>query len=342
MAPRLLAAAAAGVLAAAVGARAQTWYGLTPHAASPGGAVDVVVLTDGGKVTQTVGTVGLAPGEVTWPDGFRCIRGFCLFAATTFAPGGGGAPVATTLYNVSAADATVLSRSAPCPGACRDVHVDYRSGRVFVTSIVPGKSVVVTEVPGGGAPLVPVIDVTTIVRASGGSLYPGMSTHCSEDGPGGHLFLGVTPTGGAAPFVLDIDLAAGEIAKTIPLGGAPPLAALWARCDGSGGIGGLSFVGAGGANATASFGTVDTAGGYTPGDTMSVPPGYVPTGLLTGTEDATINLAVLFPPGTPTNATGVAGFTWAVSSTPGGSEDALTPVGYYLIGAAMDTPPAAA
>lgn len=338
MAPRTwLTAAAAGVLAAAGGARAQTWYGLTPTAANPGGAVDVVVLQDNAKITQTVGTVALAPGERTWPDGFRCIRGFCLFAATTFA---GATPVSTTIYNVSAADASVLTRSAPCPGACRDVHVDYRSGRVFVTSIVPGKSVVVTEVPGGGGPLAPVIDVTSVVGASGASIAPGQSTHCSEDGPGGHMFLGVAPGGGAAAFVLDIDLAAGEIAKTIPLLSAPLFSSLWARCDGSGTIGGVSFApGAGaGANGTATFGSVDTNGRYTPGDAVSVPPGYAPTGLLTGTEDAALNLAVFFPPGTPTNATGVPGYTWAVSSTPGGSEDALADAGYYLVGAAVDTP----
>lgn len=145
--------------------------------------------------------------------------------------------------------------------------------------------------------------------------------------------------GGGPDFVLDLDLAAGKIANKVSLS-VPLFTAMWAKCDGSGVIGGLNYAAGSGAgsNGTLTFGSVDANGAYTAGDKVGVPPGYVPNGMLTATEDAGHFLAALYPAGTPTNATtGVSGYLWDVQPY-GGSDDYVTPLSYYLIGAAMDTP----
>jgi hypothetical protein len=66
-------------------AAGDTWFGLVPGA--PGSfAVSLVTLSDSAQVLSTIGSVQLGADERAWPDGFRCIRGFCLFPTTTFAP----------------------------------------------------------------------------------------------------------------------------------------------------------------------------------------------------------------------------------------------------------------
>lgn len=91
-----LASVAAAAAAAAVASAQQgpTWYGLTPSASSSS-AVDLVTLNDAAVIGSTLGTVKLAvPGSIVWPDGMRCVRGFCIFAATFYAGGGN----ATSLF----------------------------------------------------------------------------------------------------------------------------------------------------------------------------------------------------------------------------------------------------
>lgn len=151
------------------------------------------------------------------------------------------------------------------------------------------------------------------------------------------MFVGVDNQGEGPDFVLSIDLAAKAIDNIYNLT-VPIFDALWAKCDGSGVIGGVSFTpGAGNANGTATFGSVDLSGKYTAGDTVGVPAGFTPTGLLTGTSDAVHFLSTFFPQYTPTNATGVSGYAWAVEPYGGGSDDFVTEFGYYLIDAAWDT-----
>ena len=166
-------------------ASAQTWYGLLPTATSAKAAgansVTLVTLTDKAKIVNTIGSVQLAPLEKTWPDGFRCIKGFCLFATTAFLPTS-PLPTNSWIYNVSAKDASIISR-ASCDGFCRDVHVDYRTGRVFITSVAE-QSTTVVEVAGNTT--TPVVDITAAVGE--GALNVGQSTHCSEEGAGGHMF----------------------------------------------------------------------------------------------------------------------------------------------------------
>lgn len=251
-------------------AQSDTWWGLRPNQASAS-AVDVITLSDKGAVDSVVGTIKLGNGEVTWPDGFRCVRGFCLFSTTQFVS---GVAVGSFVYNISNTDASVTSKIA-CPGLCADVHVDYSSGQVYTLSRAIGKAVLSEVTPAG---VVSILDVTNAVGS--GTVQPGQTTHCSEQGPSGHFFVGVN-NGGKSDVVLSIDLASRQIDLTYKLA-QPLFAALWAKCAGDGVIGGLSATPSGGL----AFGSVDTTGTYTPGDSVSLPGGYTPTGLLTAMPSA--------------------------------------------------------
>jgi hypothetical protein len=317
---------AATAAALGVAASQPTWYGLVP--ASTGGAVTLVTLSDNAVIDSTMGTIPLAKGEATWPDGFRCIRSFCLFTVSHYPPGN-PIPDGSFIYNVSSADARVHSKT-PCAGFCRDVHVQYSTGRVFTLSLTQSASIV-TEITGGTA--VSILDITAALGNS--DVLAGCTTHCSEVGPSGHFYVGTSNFGEAPDVIIGVDLAAKKIDSTITL---PVLqfAALWAKCDGSGVVGGISYTaGTGAANGTATVGSVDTAGKYTAGDAVSVPFNFNPTGLLTATADGNRFLAAIFPLYTPTNSSGVPGFLWAVQPY-GGSDETLTASPYYLIGAAWD------
>ncbi len=120
----------------------------------------------------------------------------------------------------------------------------------------------------------------------------------------------------------------------------PLFSALWGTCDGSGVIGGVVFMpGAAGGNGTATFGTINGAGTYTPDSAVGVPAGFVPSGLLTGTSPASYRdafVAAFYPSGTFTNNTNANGYLWAVDPYGGGSDDYVTEFDYYLVGAAWD------
>lgn len=308
--------------AAAAAATAQTWYGMTPNAKGDPTKVDIVTLQDSGTITSLIASVQLGPGEQTWPDAFRCIKGFCLFSTTVLA----SRSSTSYVYNVSASNGALYGKN-PCPGKCGDMHVDYSTGRAFVTSETL-RSVIVTEVSNGKS--VPILDITQAVGATG---TVQATTHCSA---GGHLYVGVNNAGVTQDFILDVDLDAGKIGNVIQLS-IPIFDAMWSTCTGNGLIGGISYkAGSGNANGTATFGSVDQTGAYTPRDSVGVPAGFVPSGLITGTEDASTNIAPFYPPATPTNSTGqVSGYLWAVNPY-GGSDDFVTEFSYYLIGAAVD------
>jgi hypothetical protein len=147
--------------------------------------------------------------------------------------------------------------------------------------------------------------------------------------------------GGAGKDTLvTVDLTAGKVAGNVVLDSAVSRT-LWATCDGTGVVGGLSFApgGSPSANGTATFGTFDGRGRYVVDSTVGVPPGLVPTGLLTATSPATFKdafLAAFYPAGTPTTAP-ASGALWAVDPYGGGSDDFVTPINnFYLIGAAWD------
>ena len=308
---RSLSAASALALAAA---QAPTWLGLRPSAASPG-TLQLLDLTDGGAVNSILGTVPLGAGETPWPDAVRCLPGFCLFATTL---GAGTASPSSFIYRISSADGTQQYKAA-CPGTCAHMHADYSTGHAYTLSNDGGKW---TVVECSGAAPVAVADITAAV--GGGAVAPGQTTHCSAFKS---MYVGVNNGGGGKDVVLTVDLTAGAVVGTLALK-QPLFSALWATCDGSGVIGGVSFTpGAGGGNGTATFGAVNSAGALTPDSVVGVPAGYVPSGLLTGTSPADYKdafVAAFYPPGTPANSSSAAGYLWAVDPYGGGSDDEVT------------------
>ena len=327
----------ASLIALCASAAGDTWYGLVPGA--PGSfAVSLVTLSDSAQVLSAIGSVQLGANERAWPDGFRCIRGFCLFPTTTFAPPS-PLPLFSTVYNVSSADAAVFSRARCGTGFCRDMHVDYASGAAYLLS-VEEQATTVVRVAGGK--LTPVADITAAV--GNGDIDVGQTTHCSEVGPAGHFYVGVDFFGEAADYVLSVDLATRKVDKTTTLAaGLQVPSALWAKCDGSGQIGGVAFAaaGAGGGNGTATFVTIDAAGNFERGDAVGVPGGAVPSGMLAGSFDAAHFVAAFFSEAAVWNASAAKGWLWAISPY-GGSDDAVSRVDTFLIGAAFDAAGAAA
>lgn len=299
-----------------------TWYGITQSGAS----VNLFSFVGGTGATSSIGNVKLGSGESAAVDAFRCLNGFCMFAAV--APGG------SFIYNVSTVDASVLKKAA-CTGVCAHLHADHSSGFVFTLSQSAGRTVV-AEVSNGRSTLV--ADISSNV--AGGSIGPGQTTHCSFTK---HMYVGVDNGGAGKDVILAVDLTSGQVDATTVLKKVPLFNALWADCDGSGVIGGLTFTpGAGAAeNGTAVFGSVDVSGAYTPtSDSIAVPPGFAPSGLLTATSPNTVQqdafVAAFYPPGTAYNNSAASGFVWSVDPYGAGSDDFLTPITYQLLAAAWD------
>lgn len=334
MAPRLLSfavLAAASAAASRSAAPGDTWFGLVPGA--PGSSsVSLVTLSDSARVLSTLGSVQLGADERAWPDGFRCLRGFCLFATTTFLPPS-PLPLFSTVYNCSSADARVLGKVRCGTGFCRDMHVDFASGAAYVLSMEQQGTTVVRV---SGGELTPVLDITAAV--GNGDIDLGQTTHCSEVGPGGHFYVGVEFFGEASDYVISVDLAARKVDNITTLAkGLQVPDALWAKCDGSGLIGGVSFAPAGkaGGNGTATFVTIDERGGFVRGDAVGVPGGALPSGMLAGSFDAAHFVAAFYAKDAAWNSTAAKGWLWAVSPY-GGSNDEVSRVDTFLLGAAYD------
>ena len=135
--------------------------------------------------------------------------------------------------------------------------------------------------------------------------------------------------------VLSVDLATGAVDKVTTLS-VRLFDALWATCDGSGVIGGVTF---GASAGQAEFGTVDASGSYTKKATVSVADGFVPSGLLTATSPASYQdafIAAFYPPGSLTNASHAEGLLWTVDPYGGGTDDDTHPINYMLIAASWD------
>jgi hypothetical protein len=285
-----------------------------------------VDLTDGAVVNSVLGSVQLAAGELAWPDAVRCLPGFCLFATTT-----AGSTPTSAVYRISTKDASVVYRVA-VPGTCAHMHADFQTGHAY-TLCTAGATTAVVEVT-GSAP-VTVADITAAV--GGGATLPGQTTHCSATQS---MYVGVSHGGAGKDAIVSVDLTAGRVSGSVTL--ASPLSrTLWATCDGSGVVGGLDFApgAAAGAPGNATFGTFDAAGRFKVDSSVAVPPGLVPSGLLTATSPATYQdafLGAFYPDGTLPNSTTASGVLWAVDPYGGGSDDFTSPVGFVLIGAAWD------
>ena len=314
-------------------AQAPTWFGLRPSASAPN-SVELLDLTDGAVVRTTIGTVALGAGEYAWPDAVRCLPGFCLFATSLMARGP-GAEDESFVYKVSTTDAKLIYKS-PAPGICAHMHADYSTGHAYTLCIEDSATAyraVVTEVT--GAQPVAVADITSEVNK--GRVAPGQTTHCSAFQS---MYVGVNNGGGGKDVIISVDLTAGKVSKVTPLS-ADLTRSLWATCDGSGVVGGLSFQpGATPAdNGTATFGAFDANGAFKVDSTVGVWANHAPNGLLTGTSPANYKdafIAAFYPEGTLSNATAARGALWAVDPYGGGSDDYVTAFPYYLIGAAWD------
>jgi hypothetical protein len=314
-------------------AQAPTWYGLRPQENALN-SVELLDLTDGAVVRSVLGSVKLGAGEYAWPDAVRCLPGFCLFATSVVASGP-GAEDESFIYKISTVNAQVIYK-ASAPGICAHMHADFTTGHAYTLCIEDsstGYRAVVTEVT--GTQPIAVADITANVAK--GKVAPGQTTHCSAFKS---MYVGVDNGGAGKDVVIAVDLTAGKVSKVTTL--ADPLpSSLWATCDGSGVIGGLSF--APGAtptmNGTATFGAFDANGNYKVDSTVGVWANHVPSGLLTGTSPASFQdafIAAFYPEGTLSNASTTKGAIWAVDPYGGGSDDIVTAFSYYLVGAAWD------
>ena len=173
-----------------------------------------------------------------------------------------------------------------------------------------------------------VADITTQVNH--GRVRAGQTTHCSAFQS---MYVGVDNGGNGKDVIVTVDLTAGKVSKVTALK-ADLTRSLWATCDGSGVVGGLSFIpGATPAdNGTATFGAFAADGSYKVDSTVGVWANHEPSGL--SYKDAFI--AAFYPAGTMTNATAARGALWAVDPYGGGSDNEVTAFGYMLIGAAWD------
>lgn len=341
--PLGLALAAAALLAPAVLAQPDPtdpkWLGL--RVGSAANVVDLVELTDGAAVVRVIGSVVLGRGEAVPYDAFRNDGGgFCLFAATTGSAAAGGSFV----YNISVADASVISKT-PCGAVCNTMHLDFATGDAITLSVdaslapgAPGRARVLRFHGNGPAPSV----VADVSAALTGATLPGMSTHCSAFK---HFYVAQSLGGAGQDNVLSVDLVAGRVDAVTTLPVAAPF--MWAQCDGTNTVGTLLLAAAGapGGNGTATLGSLvlnGGAGGYTPKAVVGMPPGLVASGLIAGTSVVTSAdaafVASFYPAGTTSGTPGAAGALWAVEpfGSPPYSLDDLSPISYNLIGAAWD------
>jgi len=279
-----------------------------------------VALTENGAVASTVGGINIGAGEVANVDALRCRPPFCL-VATTLRDGS-----ASFIYNVSASTAAILYR-APCPGVCHNLHLDFASGNAFTLSI--GASAQTVRRIDDGLDIV-VADVTN--QIAGGKVYAGQTTHCSAFHS---MYIGVRAATGS-DFFLTVDLRAGRVTQTTTLN-FPLFSGLWATCDGSNVVGGVTLVNPGPGRNTVVFGTTNiggAAGTFTQVTSAPVADGLQLTGLLTATSPASASndlfIAALYAP-MATN-----GSLFLLDPYDGDKDNAIIPMTYLLISAAWD------
>ena len=316
----------AGWAAAQAQAPAPLWLGLTPSTKS--GSVNLIELTDDAVLKRTIGAVALSsPEQYVWQDALRCMPGYCLFTSSSEG--------ATIAYKVASTNASVVF-AVPLPGTCAHMHFDVTSRVAYTLCEESGHWKVWSINATTGSTNV-VGDVTASV--AGGTILPGQTTHCSATH---HIYVGVSHGGGGKDVVLAVSTTTGAVDNTTDLS-VPLFAALWANCDGTGAIGGISYTpGAGPAdNGTLAFGIVDVEGAYTPVTSAGLPPGYVPNGVLTATSDRGASgnyyAALAYPPDHKTNTSGGEGFMWLLD--PLGSDpgvDEVSEFSYNLIAASWE------
>ena len=118
------------------------------------------------------------------------------------------------------------------------------------------------------------------------------------------VFVGVNAGGAGKDVILAVSIANKTVDSTTVLS-VPLFTGLWANCDLTPVIGGVSQSGA-----TALFGTVDGKGAYTQKATVALPAGYALSGTLTATSPPSVTndafIATIYQPGDTTGP----GFLW--------------------------------
>ena len=298
------------------------WLALRPSS-SPS-AYDLIKISDGAAFESLIGTIVLARGEVPFTDAMRCLPGYCVFATQTGKN--------SAVYSVSNTNATILYRT-PCPGTCAHMHFSIGTRTPYTLSQQPSGVSQVLEVLPTGVRLVG--DVSDAIGA--GAVAPGQTTHCSATD---HMYVGVVRGGAGKDAILAVSLTTGAVDNTTTLN-VPLYSALWAACDGSTTrvFGGISLTPAStpGANATLAFGHVSATGMYSEDVSVSVPPNFVPNGMLTATSDRSTGndfAATLYPPTYAADDATATGYLWVVDAW--GTEtvaDELSEFAYNLIAA---------
>ena len=305
---------------------APMWLGLTPSTAA--GSVNLIELTDAAVMKRTIGSVALTSTyQYVWQDALRCMPGYCLFSASSAG--------SSTVYKVSSTNASTLF-AVPLAGTCAHMHFDVTDRMAFTLCEESGHWTVWSiNATTGSTGMVG--DITT--RVDGGAILPGQTTHCSATH---HMYVGVSHGGGGKDVVLAVSTSTGAVDNVTDLT-VPLFAALWANCDGTGVLGGVSFTSGASPsdNGTIAFGTVSVQGDYTQVVTASLLPGYSPNGVLTATSDrgpsGNYYAALAYPAGHTTNTSGGEGFFWLID--PLGSDpsvDEVSVFSYNLISASWE------
>lgn len=228
-------------------------------------------------ISRTAGLIEIGATEEVHTDAMRCLAGMCNFMTTSYSP----SSLQSFAYRVNTSSGELVSKT-PVKGDCAHLHEDYSTNHLYTlcTDTSSGRNTVIVWEVAGPIPEA-VLDITAVVK--NGRTRPGQTTHCSAFHS---MYVGVDLGGNGQDLIITVDLPSAKVASTTTLED-PLWKTLWARCDGSNEIGGISWApGSSRADAgIAFFGTLDTTNGkFQNLLNISIPPGLEPSGLLTETE----------------------------------------------------------
>lgn len=308
-----------------VEAQVTGWVGLTYV---DGNAV-LNELNPNGSVAFKLGNVSLGPDERPNVNAFRCVPDGtnCFFPTES--------PLGAFLYNLTI-DGDLIQRVSLGNVRAHNCHAQT----AWEPAAPSGAYILALDPVTGGAPaaILRISNnvVSTVLDLSdyfpqGTTSLPGSTTQCSNNG---NLWIAVSDTARAANAVLlQVNLGTKTVVSSLPLQFSG-FSSLWAQCDDRTGVNTLGgiMLQVSAASRALVYGTVDSAGAFTPGPTVPLPtssPTLAPTGLLSMPLNYAM-FAALYPVGTLVNstATGMLAFTNMDSSG-----WTLTPISYNLIGA---------
>jgi hypothetical protein len=186
-----------------------------------GNTVQLFTLTPTGGQGAAIGSVTLPAGETTEVDAFRCMPygTFCLF--TTSSTNGNA-----YLYNVTASNAALISKTTIPNAAVRNLHVDHSNGEAY-TIAYSSKSTVVVGVLNGQ--VTPLVDITSYIPSTG-YITTGGSTQCSDNDA---MWVAVHSGSSAPDTMLTLSLPQRTVVNVTALR-QPALTTWWAECIAAG------------------------------------------------------------------------------------------------------------